>query len=102
DDACCSVPQEVAMGCTQIGSARGYLPIVEMDDIGSKVKLRQGIEQTPAKQEKTPLLVELIQTQVNPLISSEEFLIVKQVDGDRRIRERGLQNRYDLVESADG
>ena len=60
------------------------MPVVEVNDIGNKACLGERFEQTPAKQEKTPLLVELIQTQVNPLIPTEEILIVKQVDGDRR------------------
>ena len=48
------------------------------------------------------MLVVLIQTEVEPLMPAKESLMVKQVDGDRRIRERGLQNRYCLVESTDG
>ena len=90
--------QEMAIGCAQVGGAGGGLPIVEVDNIGSEAKLRQGVEQAPAKEEKAKLLVVLIQAEVEPLVPAKKPFMVKQVDDDRRIGERSLQDRHSLIE----
>ena len=98
DDACRPMSQKMAIGCTQVGSAGGRLPIVEVDDVGSKRKLRQRFKQASAKQEETPLLVALVKAQVDALMPTKAFLIVKQVDSDWRIGKHSLPDRHGSVE----
>ncbi len=102
DDASRSLAQEVAIGGAQVGGAGGSLPIVEVDDIGDKAQVRQGLEQAPAKQEEAPLLVALVQPEVYLLVPAKVPLVLKQVDGDRGIGEGGLVDRYGLVEPGHG
>ena len=90
DDASRSLAQEVAIGGAQVGGTGGRLPIVEVDDIRRKVQVRQGLEQAPAKQEEAPLLVALVQSEVELLVPAKVPFMVKQVDDDRRIGEVGL------------
>ena len=102
DDAGCPPAQEVSIGGAQVGGTGGRLPIVEVDDIRRKVQVRQGLEQAPAKQEEAPLLVALVQSEVELLVPAKVPLVIKQVDGDRRIGEGGLVDRYALVEAGHG
>src|SRR5260370_18271841 len=102
DDTNRPVAQEMTIGGAQVSGAWGSLPIVEVDDIGGKAELRQSLEQTPAKQEKASLLIVLIQTEVDLLVPAKELPIIKQVDGDRRIGKRCLQDRHSSVKPGHG
>ena len=102
DDAGRPLAQEVSIGGAQVGGTGGRLPIVEVDDIGDKAQVGQGLEQAPAKQEEAPLLVALVQSEVELLVPAKVPLVLKQVDGDRRIGEGGLVDRHGLVEPGHG
>src|SRR5512135_1851678 len=102
DDAHFPPAQEVAIGGMQIGRARSRLPVIEMNDIGSITKPGQRFQQAPAKQDETSLFVILIQSKVELLVLPEELSIVKQIDGDRRIKKSCLADERGAVESPYG
>src|SRR5579859_2014196 len=82
DNARCPLAQQMEMRGAQVGGAGGRLPIMQVDDVGGKAEQWQRLQQALAKEQETSLLIALVQTEVEPLMSSKESFVVKQIDDD--------------------
>src|SRR5690242_14878591 len=97
DDTRCPTAQQRPMGGAQVSSTRGSLPIMQMKDVWRQPQQRQRFQQSPAKKQKPPLLIALIEAKIEALMPPKELRVIKQVHRDRGIRESSSPDRHRLV-----
>src|SRR5579883_3119885 len=81
------------MAGTQIGGTGCGLPVVEMNNIGREAKPWQRIEQAATEEQEAPLLIALVQAEINALLPAKKLWLLEQIDRHRGTGKLRLQNR---------
>src|SRR5579871_2445926 len=73
DDARRTLAQQMLVRSAQVGCAGSSLPVIEMEDIRCESQQRQGVQQPPAEEQETALLLARIHAEIEPPVTPEHL-----------------------------